>query len=189
MFTNFTVTSTQHEGMEWVFRDGRLTNYQQISVVYHNPQLMVRCDDTGRVKRFAGERRSCFARDLYHQIAYGPTPEPWRYRDPATYLNLVRCDRQALAEGKRVRLHWTDHDGMDATQFRAEFLAALDKRISLKAGPSPSWRKLDSLYQTELSRDWQAIEEKIRRRVRLTYLGTPELRRRFAHLITPYHED
>lgn len=109
--------------------------------------------------------------------------ERWQYRYAGEMLRFYRWAKAITAAGGRVRLSWAGSE-YDAEGWRHQFLLALDRRITLKAGPLPSWRKLSDLYQTELRRDSQRIRDNRQQRVALHQINTPELRRRFGHLIS-----
>lgn len=99
------------------------------------------------------------------------------------YLELCRNVQAALTEGRRVRLHWTDWEGLDREGWRQEFLMVLNRRINLKAGPPPLWRKLDPEYQTGLRRDQQRLHAWLQQRVRFYQFETDFCRTRFGHLL------
>lgn len=104
------------------------------------------------------------------------------------YLALCRQVEAALAEGKRVRLRWTDWEGLDREGWRRAFLKVLDRRINLKAGPLPRWRKLDEAYQVGLRRDQQRLHAWLQQRVRCYQFETDFARQRFGHLL-PKRDD
>ena len=110
-----------------------------------------------------------------------------RYPKAAAYLAWVkRCFAETKA-GRQIHTHWAspalNHEG-----FREEFLRALHKRIQRNGNIEPKGRKADQQYQTQLLRDRHAIADKQGRRIRLYYIGTPELKKRFAHLIDRYDD-
>jgi hypothetical protein len=86
-----------------------------------------------------------------------------------------------------VRLEWGGRE-YDAEGWRRQFRKALDRRINLKAGPEPPWRKLDPDYQRQLERDCRAIRDNRQRRIALHQIATPELKRRFGHLISRWDD-
>lgn len=112
----------------------------------------------------------------------------WQYRYVSEMLALYRRAREITEAGGTVRLSWAGRD-YDAEGWRRQFRVALDRRINLKVGPLPPWRKLDSLYQTELRRDCRRIRDASQHRAALHQIMTPELRRRFGHLVTSWHGD
>jgi hypothetical protein len=106
----------------------------------------------------------------------------WTYRHVGAYLAFRRLAETTIERGGRVQESWAGHE-LDAAGWQRACATALDRRINLKAGPPPPWRKLDEAYQTALLRDARAIQDRLTRRVRLYQLGTPELRARFSHLL------
>lgn len=109
--------------------------------------------------------------------------EPWRYQHVGEILAFYRWARAETEAGRPIRLSWAGRS-YDADGWRRQFRLALDRRINLKVGPEPRWRKLDDRYQTEMERDCRAIRDKVQHRSSLHQITTPELRRRFAHLIS-----
>lgn len=69
----------------------------------------------------------------------------------------------------------------------AQFRKALHKRISAHLPGYGKGRKWDEIYQTEQMRDCQAVRRAVKR-VRIYQLMTPELRRRFKHLLSDLNE-
>ena len=69
------------------------------------------------------------------------------------------------------------------------FWVLLDKRINLKAGPPPKWRRLSERYQASLIRDQRRLHERVRYRIVLYRFETPELNRRFAYLLPATWEE
>ncbi len=102
------------------------------------------------------------------------------------YLNICRAAFYSTSRGQKIRLYWNSPE-LDAAGWKAEFMTALDKRITAKAG-EPKGRKFDALYQTELERDCRAIRDRVTRRIRLYQVMTPELRKRFGHLVTNHND-
>lgn len=111
----------------------------------------------------------------------------WTYRDAGLMLRFYRWAFAETTAGRRVQMSWCGRS-LDADGWRREFRRALDHRINLKTGPYPSWRKLDDNYQRNLERDARAIRDRAQRRAALHQLSTPELRRRFEHLISPWND-
>lgn len=70
--------------------------------------------------------------------------------------------------------------------------ASMRERLHLKISSKLSWynvgRKWDDTYQRELLRDCWNIREKVTKRVRLYQIMTPELRRRYQHLLDDRNE-
>ena len=120
-----------------------------------------------------------------------PTPVtfiPWRYQDcpggasfAKTYADAWREGRRITAMGQKAKI-FRDGPALDAVQFRAEMRRALEERIALKVAPAPVGRKHDPDYQRGLLQDANDLRA-IHRRVRLYQLRTPELARRFGHLL------
>ena len=102
------------------------------------------------------------------------------------YVRWCRACLVALDEGKRVRV---DHcgDALTREEWHAEFLKVLNKRINLKAGDRPSWRKLDPDYQTRLYRDSRRLRD-MARRVRVYQFETTEARSRYADRLSQYDD-
>lgn len=115
----------------------------------------------------------------------------WTYRHVSAMLAFYRWAFAETAGGREIALSRAgqyEGRGYDAEGWRREFRRALDERINLKAAPPPPWRKLDGLYQTELRRDCQRIRDNRQRRIALHQITTPELRRRFGHLIMAWED-
>lgn len=120
------------------------------------------------------------------------TPAPdaglWRYRHVHDYLAFVREARAILARGGRVRLHWAGRD-LDADGFRRELRRALDSRINAKAEPDrPRGRRDDPDHVRALRQDQRDLRDRVARRVRVYQFRTPEVRRRFGHLLARYDD-
>lgn len=109
----------------------------------------------------------------------------WRYAHVREILTVYRWARAELTAGRTVHLAWNGPT-LDAEGYRRWFRRGLDHRINLKMGPYPTWRKLDDDYQRNLERDCRAIRDTVRHRAALHQLSTPELRRRFGHLLTEW---
>ncbi len=107
----------------------------------------------------------------------------WNYQHVGEILRFYRQAKAITAAGGKIRLSWAGRE-YDAVTWREQFRVALDRRITLKAGPPPSWRKLGSIYQTELRRDADNIRRHRTHRLAIHQIITPELRRRFGHLIS-----
>jgi hypothetical protein len=111
----------------------------------------------------------------------------WRYAHVRGYLRFCREMFRRTAAGESVRFEYGGR-AYDVQAWRESFRKALDRRITLKAGPELGWRKLDDQYQTALQRDCRAIRDHATRRLAVHRLGTPELRRRFGHIISGYDD-
>lgn len=107
---------------------------------------------------------------------------PWHYRHVREMLALYRRAFAHSAGGGTVKLHWND-EPMDAAAWRREFCQALDRRINLKAGIVPAGRRASEGHQTDLRRDQHDLHATIGQRVRVYQFRTPEVRRRFGHLL------
>ena len=116
---------------------------------------------------------------------------PWSYQDAPgpnpigfakVYAVAWREGKRLTSLGQKVRI-FRDGPSLDAVAFQAEMLRALEARIALKVGPEPTGRKHCPDYQRGLIQDAAALRD-IHRRVRIYQLRTPELARRFAHLLS-----
>jgi len=107
------------------------------------------------------------------------------YPKPAVYCHKWR-QAISLPAGTKATLGWAGRE-LDAAGMRREFCNALDNRINHRAGlDHPRGRKDDQDYQRHLFQDCLAIRANITQRIALHQLQTPELRKRFSHLITSY---
>lgn len=100
------------------------------------------------------------------------------------YLAMCRRAERAFAEGRRVHFGYGGTP-MDEHEFWRAFRRALHRRIT---GQLPAWRRLDPAYQVALQRDANRIRDRVQHRVRIYQFETPELRRRFGHLLSSYDE-
>lgn len=100
------------------------------------------------------------------------------------YLAMCRRAARAFAEGRRVHFGYGEPP-MDEHEFWRAFRRALHRRIT---GQLPAWRRLDPAYQVALQRDANRIRDRVQHRVRIFQFETPELRRRFGHLLSSYDE-
>lgn len=107
----------------------------------------------------------------------------WEYAYVSEMLAFYREAFRRTSAGKTIQLEWGGR-AYDAQAWREQFRTALDRRINLKSGDPPNWRKLDDLYQTEQARDARNIRDHHERRLALHQIVTPELRQRFGHLIS-----
>jgi hypothetical protein len=106
----------------------------------------------------------------------------------AWYLERVRQAFRLTNAGRTVRLTWAGPE-LDAAGWREEFRAALDRRITSRMPwGAEDGRKYSDQYQLGLFRDARSIADKLQSRTRLYFLETPELQRRFAHLLSR-HDD
>ena len=106
------------------------------------------------------------------------------YKEPGTYLALVRAADSALNAGKRVRLHWSSKS-LDRAGWIREFRAALNKRINAKTRAASLGRKDSDDYLASARRDQRRLHDKLVDRVRVSMprFETDEVQRRFGHLI------
>ncbi len=111
-----------------------------------------------------------------------------RIADPRSFLRELRKAEAVFALGGTVTTWWGG-PSLDREAFRRTYRDTIDALITRRGGTPTHWRKLDDAYQTEQMRDCRAIRDTQQRRVRLYYLGTPELRRRFGHLRSSHQED
>lgn len=63
----------------------------------------------------------------------------WHYAYVHEYLTVCRWAFAATPGGRPVRLAWNG-PALDREGWRRAFRRALDRRITLKAGPEPAWR-------------------------------------------------
>lgn len=111
----------------------------------------------------------------------------WEYDHVHEYLTFCRWAFARTAAGHAVSLSWAGKE-LDAEGWRRAFRKALDRRINLKSAPEPCWRKLDDRYQVELARDCRAIRDHATKRVAVHQITTPELRRRFGHIVSRWDD-
>jgi hypothetical protein len=109
------------------------------------------------------------------------------YPEPAKYVAWVRRQDEQASLGCPVPRPSWPHSALSPVQWQREKWSALDRRINLRGGAAPKWRRLDPMHQTELRRDQQALA-KIRERIRVYQFATPEVRRRFGHLLSRYDD-
>lgn len=92
---------------------------------------------------------------------------------------------RALPDDARVQA-W----GWPETAARVK--ASMRERLHLKISSKLSWygvgRKWGDIYQTEQLRDCWRIRDKVTKRVRMYQIMTPELRRRYQHLLDDRNE-
>lgn len=106
----------------------------------------------------------------------------WRYRYVGTMLAAYRHAFATVRAGRSIRMDWAC-PGLDLAGFRRWFCDALDRRINLKVGDAPPWRKLGDDYQRALLRDQRRVREWFARRVIVRQFETDEARRRFGHIL------
>jgi len=115
----------------------------------------------------------------------------WNYEHVAAYLAFQHNARAHLAQhaGGTVTLQWGFP--LTAEQFRLDTLKALHRRINLKAGipaDGGAGRKFESDYQISMRRDRDHVHDRMTRRIRVYQFETPEIRRRFGHLLSRYDD-
>jgi hypothetical protein len=102
------------------------------------------------------------------------------------YLDFCRRANRTARQGGTVQISWSSKL-LDAAGWRRAFISALFRRIDDKAGIEHSGRKHSDQYQTGLMRDAYRLRD-IRNRIRVYQFETPELTRRFGHLLAR-HDD
>lgn len=110
------------------------------------------------------------------------------YPQAGAYLEAWQRARTITEQGGRIQMFWNTNP-LDVNGLHREMQGAIDRRINAKGNIEGAGRKLDQDYQVQLGRDRRAIEAKLNDRVVLEYIGTPELKRRYAHLIVNRRED
>jgi hypothetical protein len=106
---------------------------------------------------------------------------------PGAYVAAWKRANAVVAAGGTVRTSWAGAD-LDAAAWRRNVRDALDRRINARGGLVQTGRKWEYLYQLELERDARAIQARLTRRVRVYQFGTPEIRKRFGHLLSRYDD-
>lgn len=98
------------------------------------------------------------------------------------YVAWVKRIRTAFKEGfHRAQITWGDYQ--TAAEFERGYMLALNRRINNRAGIQFSGRKMGNDYQTNLRRDQRALQDKLQRRIRVYQFSTPDVRKRFGHLL------
>lgn len=115
--------------------------------------------------------------------------EPVNAAAARVYLAWVREVRALLAAGTPVMTTWSGCPHRTPESFRAEFVAAVERRINDRAGGLPRGRKWDGDYAAAMRRDAGRIADRRERRVRIYQFETAEVRRRCAHLLSDRRED
>ena len=98
----------------------------------------------------------------------------------------VRAYREALRKahaGILIQMNWAGAP-LDESGLRAEFITALFRRIDSKAGVIHTGRKWQPDYQISLRRDARRVYDRVNNRVIVRQFETPEIRKRFGHLLT-----
>jgi hypothetical protein len=102
------------------------------------------------------------------------------------YLDFCRRANRTTRQGGTVQLSWSAKP-LDAAGWHRDFISALFRRIDNKAGIEQFGRKHSDQYQMGLKRDAYRLRD-IRNRIRVYQFETPELTRRFGHLLA-HHDD
>lgn len=108
----------------------------------------------------------------------------WEYQHVSDYLRFIKKAQaffQANPDGQ-IKIFWSSRE-LDQEGFKKEFRKALDIRINLKGGMAQGSRKYSDQYQVSLMRDARSIREWSSRRVICYYLGTKELKKKYAHIL------
>jgi hypothetical protein len=105
--------------------------------------------------------------------------DPRKYRECAKITIGVRRLRDALFFGQT----------MDRDETRRWLGHIVNVAINRKAGiPDSGRRKRDPAYQIQLRRDCAYIRKWLNHRLRFYSLETPEMRRRYGHLVARYDD-
>lgn len=122
------------------------------------------------------------------ELLWNAPPEvfvSWRYTYVREYLSWLKSCFAIVNNGGTVQTNWAGSQ-LDLAAWRKEFMSALNRRINLKVTPEPIGRKYDAMYQTDFRRDQHDIHNIVQRRIRVYQFRTPEVRRRFRHLLSSY---
>lgn len=134
-------------------------------------------------KRTRQELEALSDEDLIREYRRYPHHDCWS----RPYIRYSPKPTNYVDGWKRAKRYAPTHKGWE--QNYQGYITALHNRINKRAGDERVMlRKCGDLYQTGLIRDRRAIWEKLNLRVRLYGLETPELRKRFAHLIDDRNE-
>ena len=106
-----------------------------------------------------------------------------RYQFVGDYLAFCRKAFEVTGQGRHIQIHWAGQP-LDATGWRAEFMKALNRRIT---GSKPlnhrgkPCRRLAPDYQVHQSQDAKCIHDYSQRRIvhPMNRLRTKELQERF----------
>lgn len=112
------------------------------------------------------------------------------YPEAGRYLRSMQKGFRITRSGGTVAL-FRFGEQLDAEGFRAMFCEALERRIMLKGGTAPVGRKTDSDYERGLIQDRRDIDDYRQRRIRIgsNRFRTPEIQKRFGHLIDQCRDD
>ena len=104
----------------------------------------------------------------------------------ADYMKIVKAAKQhPTAKFPRSFAAWWECDGNKILREYHKMLQDVINRHDPAYGKGRKWKEQ---YQDGLMRDARRLMEKRQRRVSMYCLDTPELRRRFGHLIDDPHE-
>lgn len=104
----------------------------------------------------------------------------------ADYMKIVKAAKQhPTAKFPRSFAAWWECDGNNILREYHKMLQDVINRHDPAYGKGRKWKEQ---YQDGLMRDARRLKEKRQARVRMYSLDTPELRRRFGHLIDDPHE-
>ncbi len=110
---------------------------------------------------------------------------PWKYSYISEYLSWLKKCYSTFDRGGRVQMSWAG-PMLDQSAWRRKVREAMDLRINLKVRPEPIGRKYDEMYQTDLHRDKNDLHSILQRRVRIYQFRTPDVKRRFGHLLSSH---
>ena len=112
------------------------------------------------------------------------------YPDAAAYCRKWRTLKRIAKTAPHLQVdpfRWFPERADDAY---ARFLKAMHARINSRGGIKFEGRKHSDIYQTEQMRDCMDIRRNLTQRVIIheRHLRTPEMRRRYDHLVTHHWE-
>ena len=113
--------------------------------------------------------------------------------EAGAYVRAWKRGKRITAEGGRFAMDWAGSD-LTADQFNRKMRGYLDARINLRGGQMSLGgpllaRKGTAEYQISLWRDCRAVRDILTRRLRVYQLETPEMRKRYGHLLASYSDD
>lgn len=121
-------------------------------------------------------------------VAHETNPATW-YPKPGAYLLWIRGIESKLVQGRRVAIHWYDHEGMDSAAWLREKRYALNRRINAKGGVIRYGRynhPTEKYNHIGFERDKQRLRD-IRNRIVVRQFETRAVRERFGALL--YRDD
>ncbi len=114
------------------------------------------------------------------------------YPKAAAYCKAWRTAKTVAAESPRRRIQvFRGHFPVEASIAYEGFIDALHIRINKRGGVTFTGRKHSEEYQNRLARDCYTVRDHATKRiiVRPRDLSTPDIARRFAHIVThPWEE-